>query len=85
MDDLDKKLFKDLSEKTVIPSKCEYVIKNAFNNNQRKNKSPIRNILLISFKDKRAAGKTAALNAINWYTGRGARGYEGWNILGKTG
>lgn len=45
----------------------------------------IRNILLISFKDKRAAGKTAALNAINWYTGRGARGYEGWNILGKTG
>ena len=50
MDDLDKKLFKDLSEKTVIPSKCEYVIKNAFNNNQRKNKSPIRNILLIALK-----------------------------------
>ena len=50
MDDLDKKLFKDLSEKTVIPSKCEYVIKNAFNNNQRKNKPPIRNILLIALK-----------------------------------
>lgn len=50
MDELDKKLFKDLSEKTVIPSKCEYVIKNAFNNNRRKNKSPIRNILLIALK-----------------------------------
>lgn len=42
MDELDKKLFNDLSEKVEIPVKCEYVIKNAFNNNAKKSKNSIR-------------------------------------------
>ena len=45
MDELDKKLFNDLSEKVEIPVKCEYVIKNAFNNNAKKSKNSIRQIL----------------------------------------
>lgn len=31
MDELDKKLFEDLSQKEIAPNKCEYVIKNALN------------------------------------------------------
>ena len=29
MDELDKKLFSDLSEQVEIPIRCEYIIKNA--------------------------------------------------------
>ena len=32
MDELDKKLFNDLSEKVEIPIRCEYIIKNALKN-----------------------------------------------------
>ena len=49
MDELDKKLYKDLSEKVEIPIKCEYVIKNAFNNKQKHSKS-IKDIVLIAIK-----------------------------------
>ena len=45
MDELDKKLFNDLSEKVEIPVKCEYVIKNDYNNNAKKSKNSIRQIL----------------------------------------
>ena len=37
MDELDKKLFNDLSEKVEIPARCEYVIKNAFINDNKEN------------------------------------------------
>lgn len=37
MDELDKKLFNDLSEKVEIPARCEYVIKNAFIKDNQKN------------------------------------------------
>lgn len=49
MDELDKKLFNDLSEKVEIPIRCEYVIKNALKNgnNKRKSKNTIKNIILI--------------------------------------
>ena len=50
MDELDKKLFNDLSEKVEIPVKCEYVIKNAFNNNAKKSKNSIRQILSTIIK-----------------------------------
>ena len=49
MDELDKKLFKDLSEKVEIPIKCEYIIKNAFNN-KRKHCKSMKNIMLIAIK-----------------------------------
>ena len=35
MDELDKKLFNDLSEKVEIPVRCEYVIKNVFINDNK--------------------------------------------------
>lgn len=50
MDELDKKLFKDLSEKVEVPIKCEYVIKNAFNNNKRKNSFLVKRIMLIALR-----------------------------------
>ena len=50
MDELDKKLFNDLSEKVEIPVKCEYVIKNAFNNNAKKSKNSIKQILSTIIK-----------------------------------
>ena len=37
MDELDKKLFNDLSEKVEIPARCEFVIKNAFINDNKEN------------------------------------------------
>lgn len=37
MDELDKKLFNDLSEKVEIPARCEYVIKNVFINDNKEN------------------------------------------------
>lgn len=47
MDELDKKLFNDLSEKVEVPIRCEYIIKNALKNGKRNNKNTIRNIILI--------------------------------------
>ncbi len=47
MDELDKKLFNDLSEKVEIPIRCEYVIRNALKNEEKKNKSTIKNTILI--------------------------------------
>lgn len=47
MDELDKKLFNDLSEKVEIPIRCEYVIKNALKNGNNKSKNTIKNIILI--------------------------------------
>ncbi|MCI9286476.1 MAG: hypothetical protein HFJ57_00535 [Clostridia bacterium] len=48
MDELDRKLFNDLSEQVEIPIRCEYIIKNALKS--RKNKNTIRNITLIVAK-----------------------------------
>lgn len=45
MDELDRKLFNDLSEQIDIPIRCEYVIRNALKN--VKNKNTIKNIILI--------------------------------------
>ena len=36
MDEIDKKLFDDLSEQVEIPIKCEYVIRTALKSNDRK-------------------------------------------------
>lgn len=47
MDELDRKLFNDLSEQVEVPIRCEYVIKNALKNGKNKSKNTIRNIILI--------------------------------------
>lgn len=47
MDELDKKLFNDLSEKVEIPIRCEYIIKNALKNGNNKSKNILKNIVLI--------------------------------------
>ena len=47
MDELDKKLFNDLSEKVEIPIRCEYIIKNALKNGNNKSKNILKNIILI--------------------------------------
>lgn len=48
MDELDKKLFNDLSDKVDIPIRCEYIIKNALKNKNKKNKNTIKNIILTA-------------------------------------
>lgn len=48
MDELDRKLFNDLSEQVEIPIRCEYVIKNALKNGKRKNKNTIKNTVLVA-------------------------------------
>lgn len=47
MDELDRKLFNDLSEQVEVPIRCEYVIKNALKNGKNKSKNTIKNIILI--------------------------------------
>ena len=47
MDELDKKLFNDLSEKVEIPIRCEYIIRNALKNGNNKSKNKMKNIILI--------------------------------------
>ncbi len=47
MDELDRKLFNDLSEQVEIPIKCEYIIRNALKNKKKKNKNTIRSMILI--------------------------------------
>jgi len=46
MDELDKKLFNDLSNKVDIPIRCEYIIRNALKNKRKKNKNIIKNTIL---------------------------------------
>ena len=48
MDELDRKLFSDLSEQVEIPIRCEYVIRNALKNGKTKNKNTIKSIILIA-------------------------------------
>lgn len=50
MDEIDKKLFDDLSEQVEIPIKCEYVIQNALKNNDRKIKTSAGTIMSIIAK-----------------------------------
>lgn len=50
MDEIDKKLFDDLSEQVEIPIKCEYVIRNALKNNDRKIKTSAGTIMSIIAK-----------------------------------
>lgn len=50
MDDLDIKLFKDLSEEVKIPYRYEYVIKNALYNQKAKSRVSIRSAFLILFR-----------------------------------
>jgi len=47
MDELDRKLFNDLSEQVEVPIRCEYIIKNALKNGKNKSKNTIRNSFLI--------------------------------------
>lgn len=47
MDELDTKLFNDLSKHVEIPIRCEYVIKNALKNGRNKSKNTMRNIILV--------------------------------------
>lgn len=47
MDELDRKLFNDLSEQVEVPIRCEYIIKNALKNEKNKSKNTIKNIILI--------------------------------------
>lgn len=47
MDELDRKLFNDLSEQVEVPIRCEYIIKNALKNGKNKSKNTMRNSILI--------------------------------------
>ena len=50
MDEIDKKLFDDLSEQVEIPIKCEYVIRNALKSNDRKIKTSAKTVMSIIAK-----------------------------------
>ena len=47
MDELDKKLFDDLSKKDEVPIRCEYIIRKALNDEKKKYRLSIKNIVLI--------------------------------------
>ena len=54
MDELDKKLFSDLSEQVEIPIRCEYIIKNALKSRKNKNTKDTRNFKIftnVAYKD----------------------------------
>lgn len=48
MDELDKKLFDDLSKNDEVPIRCEFIIRNALNKEKKKKSLSIKNILLIT-------------------------------------